>query len=70
MEENILTSREIEVMNLLIYGYNNSEIAENLCISVHTAKAHISSIYEKLNVTNRVQAIVKCLKENLIKISD
>ena len=69
MEENILTSREIEVMNLLIYGYNNSEIAENLCISVHTAKAHISSIYEKLNVKNRVQAIVKCLKENLIKIS-
>lgn len=70
MKETILTTREIEVMNLLIYGYNNSTIAEKLCISVHTIKAHISSIYEKLNVSNRVQAIVKCLKEDLINISE
>lgn len=70
MKKNVLTQRELEVLNLLIYGYNNSKIAEKLCVSTHTAKAHISSIYEKLNVSNRVQAIVKCLKENLIKISD
>ena len=70
MEKKELTPRELEVLNLLIYGYNNSKIAEKLCISSHTAKAHISSIYKKLNVTNRVQAIVKCLKENLIKTSE
>ncbi len=70
MDKNILTPREIEVLNLLIYGYNNSKISEKLCISTHTTKAHISSIYEKLKVSNRVQAIVKCLKEDLIKISD
>ena len=62
MERNILTPRELEVMDLLIYGYNNSIIAEKLCITTHTTKAHISSIYEKLNVSNRVQATVKYLK--------
>ena len=66
MKKNVLTPRELEVLDLLLYGYNNSKIAEKLCISTHTTKAHISSIYEKLNVTNRVQAIVKCLKENLL----
>jgi len=70
MKKYELTPRELEVLNLLICGYNNSTMAEKLCISTHTAKAHISSIYEKLNVSNRVQAIVKCLKENLIKFSD
>lgn len=58
----ILTKRERDVMDLLISGYNNSKISEKLCISVHTTKAHISSIYEKLNVSNRVQATVKYLK--------
>ena len=70
MNKNILTPRELEVLKLLIYGYNNTKIAEQLCVSTHTAKAHISSIYEKLNVSNRVQAIVKCLKENLIETSE
>ena len=59
--KNLLTPREIEVMNLLINGYNNSKISEELCISEHTTKAHISSIYEKLKVSNRVQATVKYL---------
>ena len=65
MKKTQLTSRELEVLNLLIYGYNNAKISEKLCVSTHTTKAHISSIYEKLNVANRVQAIVKCLKEDL-----
>ena len=59
MQKNELTNREQEVMQMMIKGYNNPEISEKLCISIHTAKAHVSSIYEKLNVTNRVQAIVK-----------
>ena len=70
MNKNILTLREIEVMNLLIYGYNNSTIAEKLCISTHTIKAHMSSIYEKLDVSNRVQAVVKYLEGNLHKDSE
>ncbi len=70
MKENRLTSREIEVMNLLIFGNSNPTISKKLCISIHTTKAHISSIYEKLGVSNRVQAAVKYLKENLQKTSE
>ena len=61
-----LTSREAEVMNLVSLGLNNQEISEKLCISNHTTKAHMSSIYKKLGVSNRVlaakQSIVNELK--------
>ena len=70
MKKNELTPRELEVLALLTDGYNNSKISEKLCISTHTTKAHISSIYEKLNVSNRVQATVKYLKDNFHKNSD
>ena len=62
MEKNILTPREMEVMRLLIHGYHNPRISQELCISRHTTKAHLSSIYEKLNVSNRVEATVKYLQ--------
>lgn len=63
-KNSILTPRELEVMNLVIKGYHNPKISEILCISEHTTKAHLSSIYEKLNVTNRIQAIIMYIKEN------
>lgn len=59
---NIFTQREMEVLTNLAKGKSNNEIAENLTITSHTVKAHIASIYEKLNVSNRVQATVKYLK--------
>ncbi len=49
-----LTKRESEVMNLVASGLNNQEISDQLCISNHTTKAHISSIYRKLGIKNRV----------------
>ena len=58
----MLTKREKEVIELLIKGYNNSQISEQLMITSHTTKAHISSIFQKLGVANRVQATVKYLK--------
>ena len=58
----MLTKRELEVLELLIQGYNNSEISEKLMITNHTTKAHIASIYKKLEVSNRVQATVKYIK--------
>lgn len=64
MKNNALTPREIEVMNLIMQGYHNPKISEILCISEHTVKAHLASIYEKLHVSNRVQAIIRYLKEN------
>ena len=57
----MLTHREEEVMELLIKGYNNRQIAEKLTITSHTTKAHLASIYTKLQVANRVQASVKYL---------
>ena len=55
-------------MKELVLGKNNIEIAEDLIISVHTVKAHISNIFEKLEVTDRVQAVVKAISENLIDV--
>ena len=61
-----LTEREIEVLRLLVQGKSNTEIAAELIVSVHTAKAHVCSILQKLCVDDRVQAAVKAIKENII----
>ena len=62
-KDNMLTKRELEVLELLIQGYSNTEISDKLMITKHTTKAHVASIFEKLEVNNRVQATVKYLKE-------
>lgn len=60
-----LSSRELNVLRLLINGRSNEEIAKELNISIHTAKAHVGSIFRKLSVTDRVQAAVKAVKEKI-----
>ena len=52
-----LTDRELEVLGLLSKGLANKQIALALGISEHTVKFHVSSIYTKLNVTNRTEAV-------------
>ncbi|WP_246945140.1 LuxR C-terminal-related transcriptional regulator [Bacillus pinisoli] len=59
IEQLPLTSREKEILRLLLEGLNNQEVASYLNISVHTVKNHITNIYKKLNVTDRVQAMTK-----------
>ena len=54
-----LTPREKEIMELVIYGYNNPKISEILSVSNHTTKAHLLKIYEKMAVTNRLEATLK-----------
>lgn len=61
-----LTEREREVLQYVIMGKSNTEIARELMISTHTAKAHVCSILRKMYVTDRVQAAVKAVRENLI----
>ena len=61
-----LTEREAEVLRLLVKGKSNTEIAKELIVSVHTAKAHVCSILQKLCVDDRVQAAVKAVKEHLV----
>ena len=66
--ENIipLTDREKEVLKHLVSGKSNTEIAKELIVSVHTAKAHVCSILQKMCVNDRVQAAVKAVKEGLV----
>lgn len=61
-----ISSREYDVLKLLAAGKSNAEIAKELFISVHTAKAHVSSIIEKFEATDRVQVAVKAVREGLI----
>ncbi|MEY8237246.1 response regulator transcription factor [Lachnospiraceae bacterium 66-29] len=64
----LLTKRELEVLKLLSIGLYNKEIGEKLDISERTVKNHISSIFRKINVTDRTQAAVFSIKNNLINI--
>jgi DNA-binding NarL/FixJ family response regulator len=61
-----LTEREREVLNWLVQGASNEQIAGHLFITVATVKAHLTAIFEKLSVTSRTQAIVKALKLGLV----
>ncbi len=64
----LLTRRELEVLKLLSVGLYNKEIGEKLEISERTVKNHISSIFRKINVTDRTQAAVFSIKNNLVNI--
>ncbi len=61
-----LTNREMEVLVLLVEGLNNRQIAERLFVSRSTAKAHVSHILEKLDVSNRAEAITLALRQKLV----
>ena len=61
-----LTNREMEVLVLLVEGLNNRQIAERLFVSRSTAKAHVSHILEKLDVSNRAEAITLALRHKLV----
>ena len=63
-----LTNRETEVLNLLSKGLANKQIAIVLGISEHTVKFHVSSIYTKLNVTNRTEAVHEGLRGGWIAL--
>lgn len=63
-----LTKRELEVLKLVAKGHFNKEIAIQLDISERTVKNHISSIFRKIDVSDRTQAAVFAIKNNLITI--
>jgi LuxR family maltose regulon positive regulatory protein len=62
-----LSEREVEVLNLLVAGLTNPEIAEQLIISLGTVKTHVHNIYSKLAVRNRAEAIARATELNLLK---
>jgi NarL family two-component system response regulator LiaR len=61
-----LTTREKEILSLLVEGLSNKEIADKLVISTTTVKFHISNILNKLQVSSRLEAVSLAIKNNLV----
>lgn len=62
----LLSAREMQVLNLIVRGASNQEIAEALVIALPTVKRHISTIYDKLEVTSRTQAVMRAQALRLV----
>ena len=61
-----LTSRELEVFQLIARGLSNSEIGERLFISDTTVKTHVTHVFQKLNLRDRVQAVVLAYQAGVV----
>ncbi len=68
LEKMNLTSREREVLELLVRGYTNAEIAEKLFLSLSTVKTHVSNLFVKMEVKNRVQAVEKANRLRICRV--
>ncbi|MCJ7523237.1 MAG: response regulator transcription factor [Dehalococcoidia bacterium] len=65
-----LSDRELEVLKLASKGMSNKDIAKELFLSTRTVKAHLSNIFDKLDVASRTEAIVKGIKEGWLTVED
>lgn len=66
LQEHPLTKRELEILDLIVQGKSNSEIAELLHLTIGTVKTHLRNIFHKLNVNDRTQAAVIALRAGLV----
>ena len=62
----VLTPKEKEVLALVAKGASNQEIADKLCVRDVTVKTHLNSVFKKMKVTNRTQAVLLAMEMNLI----
>jgi two-component system nitrate/nitrite response regulator NarL len=65
-----LTHRELQIVAAVVAGYANKEIASRLSLSEHTVKHHLSSIFDKLGVTNRLEVALTAIKQKLVDDRD
>lgn len=65
-----LTPRQLDVLRLIVSGSNNKEIARDLNLSVATVKAHLGAVFRTLDVTNRMQAMVKAKRLGFFSAQD
>lgn len=68
--EGLLTKREIEVLKTAASGMSNKDIAQTLNLSSRTVQAHLSNIFNKLNVGSRTEAIIVAFKQGIIDLID
>lgn len=66
LDEHPLTKRELEILQLIVKGNTNSEIAEELHLTIGTVKTHLRNIFNKLDVNDRTQAAVIALRAGLV----
>lgn len=65
-----LTERELEVLNLAAKGLSNKDIADHLFLSARTVQAHLSTIFSKLEVGSRTEAVVLALRRGWLSLDD
>lgn len=68
VDTDLLTKREVEILQLIADGRATNEIADDLFISAKTVKNHLASIYEKLEARDRTQAVLRGIKSGIIEI--
>lgn len=64
----VLTDRELEILQIIAKGLSNNEAAKVLGLSKATIRTHLEHIYEKLDVTNRVEAVTEGIRQGIINI--
>jgi DNA-binding NarL/FixJ family response regulator len=62
-----LTEREVEVLQLLAFGYTNRDIGQRLYISPDTVKTHLEHIYQKLGANDRTAAVAEAFRRSLVE---
>ncbi|MEB3356813.1 MAG: response regulator transcription factor [Synechococcales bacterium] len=68
LESDPLTEREMEVLELIVDGYSNADIAKELYITIGTVKTHVRNILSKLSAADRTQAAVRALRSGLVSL--
>jgi two-component system, NarL family, response regulator DegU len=68
-DEQVISKREVEVLQLIAEGASTTEVAEQLFISVKTVKNHLASIYQKLDSRDRTQAVVRAVRMGIIRLT-
>lgn len=68
--DGLLTARETEVLQAIVNGASNAQIATSLNISLETVKSHVKNILQKLQARDRTQAVVIALRASLVNLPD